>query len=475
MRDVPFETLAYPLPLADPLQALGAIADLPQPFLLASTLPGPRARWSFFGADPFESFRGGRWDEAAAAWRAARRGARSRRAPFTGGAVGYWAYDFGRRLERWRNDPGDGTPAADDLGLPDFVLGLYDVVGAIDAARGQAWLFSSGRPETGPARARRARERLATFARRLEAAISSTPPAAAIAASIAPPHSTFERAAYLDAVARVRGHIARGDIFQANLSQRWSAAVAPTTRPGALGRALFEALARCSPAPHAAFLDLGDHAVVSASPERFLELRGDRVETRPIKGTRRRGVDTADDAARAVALAHSPKDRAENVMIVDVLRNDLGRVCETGSVEVPALCELERFPQVFHLTSTVTGTLRPGLDALDLLTACFPGGSITGAPKLRAIEIIDALEPVRRHIYTGAIGYLDWSGDADWNVAIRTATVTPRALHFAAGGGVTADSEPAAEYDETLDKAAGLMSALGALSGVRAGVTEVAR
>ena len=442
MRDAPFETLACPLPLADPLAALDAIADLPQPFLLASTLPGPRARWSFFGADPFQSFRGGRWEVAAAAWRAARSTARSRRAPFTGGAVGYWAYDFGRRLERWR---------------------------------GQGWLFSSGRPETGPSRASRARERLATFARRLEAAAAAAPPPAAFAASIATPRSKVERAAYLDAVTRVREHIARGDIFQANLSQRWSASLESLTRPGAAGRALFEALARCSPAPHAAFLDLGDHAVISASPERFLELRGDRVETRPIKGTRRRGADRAEDEARAEALAHSPKDRAENVMIVDVLRNDLGRVCETGSIGVPALCELERFPQVFHLTSTVTGRLRHGLDALDLLTACFPGGSITGAPKLRAIEIIDALEPVRRHIYTGAIGYLDWSGDADLSVAIRTATATPRALHFAAGGGITADSEPAAEYDETLDKAAGMMSALRALSGTSAGLPQVAR
>ena len=475
MRDAPFETLACPLPLADPLAALDAIADLPQPFLLASTLPGPRARWSFFGADPFQSFRGGRWEVAAAAWRAARSTARSRRAPFTGGAVGYWAYDFGRRLERWRGDPRDGTLAVDDLGLPDVALGLYDVVGAIDHARGQGWLFSSGRPETGPSRASRARERLATFARRLEAAAAAAPPPAAFAASIATPRSTFERAAYLDAVTRVREHIARGDIFQANLSQRWSASLESLTRPGAAGRALFEALARCSPAPHAAFLDLGDHAVISASPERFLELRGDRVETRPIKGTRRRGADRAEDEARAEALAHSPKDRAENVMIVDVLRNDLGRVCETGSIGVPALCELERFPQVFHLTSTVTGRLRHGLDALDLLTACFPGGSITGAPKLRAIEIIDALEPVRRHIYTGAIGYLDWSGDADLSVAIRTATVTPRALHFAAGGGITADSEPAAEYDETLDKAAGMMSALRALSGTSAGLPQVAR
>jgi para-aminobenzoate synthetase component 1 len=200
--------------------------------------------------------------------------------------------------------------------------------------------------------------------------------------------------------------------------------------------------------------------VVSASPERFLELRDTRVETRPIKGTRPRGRTPAEDEALARELEASAKDRAENVMIVDVLRNDVGRVCTTGSVRTLALCELERFPQVFHLTSTVTGVLEPKLDAIDLLHACFPGGSITGAPKIRAMEIIERLEPVRRHLYTGAIGYLDWRGDADWSIAIRSALVTPGAIRFAAGGGITADSDPEAEYEETLNKAAGLRAAL---------------
>ena len=189
---------------------------------------------------------------------------------------------------------------------------------------------------------------------------------------------------------------------------------------------------------------------MSASPERFLELKARRVETRPIKGTRPRGEDAAGDVRLARELLASEKDRAENVMIVDVLRNDLGRVCDMGSVCTVRLCELETFPQVFHLTSTVEGRLRDGADAFDLLHACFPGGSITGAPKLRAIELLEGIEPVRRHVYTGSIGYVDWRGDADWNIAIRTALVTRQAIHFAAGGGVTSDSDPAAEYEETL-------------------------
>jgi para-aminobenzoate synthetase component 1 len=205
--------------------------------------------------------------------------------------------------------------------------------------------------------------------------------------------------------------------------------------------------------------------VLSASPELFLRRRAERVETRPIKGTRPRGDTPLEDARLAAELQASSKDRAENVMIVDVLRNDLGRVCEPGSVTVPELCALERFPQVWHLTSTVLGTLRAGLPPLELLHACFPGGSITGAPKLRAIEILDSLEPVRRHLYTGAIGWIGWDGDADWSIAIRTAIATPEALYWSAGGGITADSDPDAEYRESLAKAEGLRLALGRVVG----------
>ena len=370
--------------------------------------------------------------------------------PFTGGVVGYWSYDYARRLERLPQF------AAEDLRLPDFALGFYDVVGAYDHDTQQTWLFSSGLPLDGDEAWTRAHERLTQFRARL---LGPGRPPVSIERSAEPPpvRGTFQAASWRAAVHAVQEHIRKGDIFQANLAQRWQV---PLGNALALAPSLYESLAQVSPAPFAAYLEHDDHVVMSASPERFLELRGEYVETRPIKGTRPRGATPAEDDRLAEELLASPKDRAENVMIVDVLRNDLGRVCETGTVNAAAICELERFPQVLHLTSTVTGRLREGLDAFDLLHGCFPGGSITGAPKLRAMEIIERLEPVRRHVYTGAIGWVGWDGDADWNVAIRTATATASGITFHAGGGITADSDPDAEYEETLDKAEGIRRAL---------------
>jgi para-aminobenzoate synthetase component 1 len=449
--------------LPSPLDALRSLAHLPYPFLLHSSAPGGRARWSFFGADPFAVFGPADYEEARRVWRtfAAPRAdgpAELAGIPFTGGAVGYWAYDFGRRLERLP------SLAADDLGLPDVLIGLYDVVGAYDHERRRGYAISTGLPLSGEAGAARAEERLRWFAGRLAAAAGPGPALPPRRERVAHPVSTFTADGYRAGVQRVKDLIAAGEIFQANLSQRWTLPVAAAS-PARRALALAASLAAHSPAPHAAFLAAPDHAIASASPERFLELRGRRVETRPIKGTRPRSADAAEDRRLADELKASLKDRAENVMIVDVLRNDLGRVCETGSVGAEALCELEAFPQVFHLTSTVTGTLAAGRDAFDLLHACFPGGSITGAPKIRAMEVLERLEPVRRHLYTGGIGYLDWSGDADWSIAIRTLTVKPEAVYFSAGGGITADSEPDAEYRETLDKAEGMRLALEALAG----------
>ena len=448
-------------PAADPLAALAA---LPRAFALRSSLTdaGARmrqARWSLFGADPFETFRAGPADPVArfralAPLAAPCDEARALGIPFTGGLVGYWAYDFGRRLERLPE------LARDDLGLPDLCASLYDVVVAHDHDGGRTWLCSSGLPAAGEARVARAHERLERFANLLESAAPATPPEPPRLARTAT--STFTAAGYRRAVDDVREAIRRGDIFQANLSQRWTLPLEGAHRHAL---ALDAALRGHTPSPFAATLLFSDHAVLSASPELFLRRRGAEVTTRPIKGTRPRGADAVRDAELAAELRASAKDHAENVMIVDVLRNDLGRVCETGSVAVPELCALERFPQVWHLTSTVTGRLREGLDALDLLHACFPGGSITGAPKIRAMEILEALEPVRRHLYTGAIGWLGWDGDADWNIAIRTAVATEHALHWSAGGGVTADSDPAAEYQETLAKAEGLRAALSSVLG----------
>ena len=439
-------------------------------FVLHSSLPDSRSRWSFFGADPFAVFGPADYDAAIALWREGRRAigaAPESLPPFTGGLVGCWSYDFGRRLERLP------SVARNDVDWPDAWLAAYDVVGAFDHTTHRAWLIADPPASVDPAGAR---AKLEGFARRLEHPAAVLP--ARAFATPARTRSTFTAGAYQRAVEAVREHIRRGDIFQANLSQRWTLPLDRAARreaPATHARRLFAALAETSPAPFSAFVDLGDFAVASSSPERFLSVAGSRVETRPIKGTRPRGHDAASDAENAAALLASGKDRAENVMIVDVLRNDLGRVCRTGSVEVLELCALESFPQVHHLTSTVAGELAAGRDAIDLLHACFPGGSITGAPKLRAMEILEALEPVRRHLYTGAIGWLGWNGDADWNIAIRTAMVTREAIHFAAGGGITADSDPDAEYRETLDKAEGLRRAIAALAGPVALVEEEAR
>jgi para-aminobenzoate synthetase component 1 len=266
--------------------------------------------------------------------------------------------------------------------------------------------------------------------------------------------STFTRAAYQDAVARVIEYILAGDIFQANLSQRLEAPLVGTPLE------LYRRLRSRNPAPFSAFLDFGDLVVASSSPERFLRAADGHVEARPIKGTRPRGVGPEHDAALALALAESDKDRAENVMIVDLLRNDLSRVCEPGSVRVPELFALEQYATVHHLVSTVVGDLVPTRDAADLLRAAFPGGSITGAPKVRAMQIIAELEPTRRGVYCGAIGYWSVTGALDTSIVIRTYLVLGDAVYFQVGGGVVADSEPEQEYRETLDKAQGLIAAL---------------
>jgi para-aminobenzoate synthetase component 1 len=266
--------------------------------------------------------------------------------------------------------------------------------------------------------------------------------------------SNFSCEEYLKAVERAKEYILAGDIFQVNLSQRFEADL--TIPP----YELYRRLRRINPAPFASYLNFAGVSVVSASPERFLKLQGDWVETRPIKGTRPRGKSAEEDRALAQELLSSIKDRAENVMIVDLERNDLGRVCRYGTVRVVELAILETYPTVFHLTSTVRGRLCPDKTRIDLLKATFPGGSITGAPKVRAMEIIDELEPTRRSVYTGSIGYLSFSGEMDLNIVIRTFLVKEGKAYFQVGGGIVYDSEPEAEYEETLDKAKALFQAL---------------
>jgi para-aminobenzoate synthetase component 1 len=406
--------------------------------------------------------------------------------PFQGGAAGYIAYDFGAKLERLP------APRFDDLAIPDLVLGVYDWVVAWDHAAERCWIISTGIPESGERRARRAHERLAMVRSRLaggerwwtphdyNVASPRTPaPRDGSRSPYAPPpsramapsypvdgvahareielRSSFTHAGYLAAVSRVRDYIVAGDIFQANLTQRLEA---PLREPP---WSLYRRLRTVNPAPFAAYLDMAGVRVLSASPERFLRVdAGGAVEARPIKGTRPRGIHPVHDAALGRVLSESAKDRAENLMIVDLLRNDISRVCAPGSVRVPDLFALEHYSTVHHLVSTVTGTLEAGRDAIDLLLAAFPGGSITGAPKVRAMEIIAELEPSRRGVYCGSVGYISITGAMDTSIVIRTYLALGARVYFGVGGGIVADSDPEEEYRESFDKARALVSALAA-------------
>ena len=371
--------------------------------------------------------------------------------PFQGGWIGWFSYELGTAFDRITRHGNEPCP------VPDIAIGLYDWVIAWDRHAGSAWLVSTGIDATGAVDMLRARQRADSVLERWHA----EPRAESVVGSTslpARPRSDFEGAAYQAAVSRVIEYVLAGDLFQANLAQRFTAPF------GGDPLALYQNLRATSPAPMAAFVRRGDVSVVSASPERFLRLDmpSRRVETRPIKGTRPRHPDPARDAELAHALAASAKDRAENVMIVDLMRNDLSRACRAGSVQTPSLCALESHPTVHHLVSTVTGELRAECDALDLLATTLPGGSITGAPKLRAMEIISELEPVARNVYSGSIGWIGLDGAMDTSIAIRTVTIANQLASFHAGGGITAQSIPADEYQESLDKAQALIAALGA-------------
>jgi para-aminobenzoate synthetase component 1 len=359
--------------------------------------------------------------------------------PFSGGAIGYFGYDLGRR---WEHLP---SHAQDAENLPEMAVGVYDWALVVDHERRQTWLVGQGRdPAT--------RARWPTLVERFRAAgapPSRDPFEAADAAS-----SNMDRVLYTAAFKRIKQYIRAGDCYQVNLAQRFSV----KTR-GALWLA-YDRLRRINPAPYGAYLNTPYAQVLSASPEQFLTLRDGHVETRPIKGTSARGADAAMDRAAGLKLQNSAKDRAENLMIVDLLRNDIGKNCVPGSVKAPKLFSLESFATVHHLVSTVSGRLKPGRDALDLLRGCFPGGSITGAPKLRAMEIIEELEPNRRGVYCGAIGYLGFDGNMDTNIAIRTLVHANGMARFWAGGGIVAESELEAEYQETFDKAAAMLRLL---------------
>jgi len=373
--------------------------------------------------------------------------------PFTGGAVGYLSYDLCHFIERLP------ATATDDLELPECYFGFYDLILAFDNLQNKTYVVSTGFPELNESeRTARAEKRLGEMKGKITTAPDPTTSAPPMATS-----SLIEQVAlkggfthqeYVAAVEKARQYIIAGDIFEVNLSQRFETELSITPYE------LYRRLRQINPAPFACYLNFDEVTVVSASPERFLRTRGDWVETRPIKGTRPRGKTPEEDATLASQLKNSTKDRAENIMIVDLERNDLGRVCRYGTVNVTELAILEVFPTIFHLTSTVEGRLREGKNCIDLLKATFPGGSITGAPKVRAMEIIDELEPTRRSVYTGGIGYLSFNDDIDLNIAIRTFLIKGNKAYFQVGGAVVYDSDPEAEYQETLDKARALIDAL---------------
>ncbi|MHB0889317.1 aminodeoxychorismate synthase component I [Acidithiobacillus sp.] len=352
--------------------------------------------------------------------------------PFVGGAVGYLAYDFGLELQGIGHHGGGS--------LPEISLGIYDGAYVVDHERRQAWLTSLD----STARSRERWSHRVDHFSRPPAESASVPPFRLRE----PVQARWSWADYAAAFARVQDYIHAGDCYQVNLAQAFSAAC--TGHPWSLYRDLREVNA----APFAAYLALPQGAILSLSPERLLTLRDSRMEARPIKGTRPRLPDPEADLRMIEALLHSPKDRAENIMIVDLLRNDLGRVAAIGSVTVPELCRLESFAHVHHLVSSVRAQLAPGADAISALQAVFPGGSITGAPKHRAMEIIAELEAGPRGMYCGSIGYMDVAGTMDMNIAIRSLTVANGCVTFWAGGGIVADSRAAAEYQECLDKVA---------------------
>ncbi|MCC7305281.1 MAG: aminodeoxychorismate synthase component I [Alphaproteobacteria bacterium] len=352
--------------------------------------------------------------------------------PFQGGAAGMFGYELARGIERL---PEHGQHNPD---MPDMAVGIYDKIIAFDHGQEKAWIIVQAE---GDAEAEKKYAYTAGLMKDTEEAFVPGEPVEW--------RSNFTRESYKDAVARVIEYIYEGDIFQANLAQKFEADLPEGFDP----YTHYMNLRAVNPAPFAAYMNLGNIKIASASPERFLQVRQEKVVTKPIKGTKPRGTNPAEDSKYRAELERSEKDKAENTMIVDLLRNDLSKTCEKESVNVEKLCAIESFASVHHMVSTISAALKAEHSALDLLRACFPGGSITGAPKVRAMEIISAMENTRRGPYCGALGYIGADGGMDMNILIRTLAYEGNTVSFHAGGGITAESNPGAEYQETLDKA----------------------
>lgn len=436
----------------EPFPTLQHLLDLPAPLLLESTTrDGRLGRYSFLMADPvrwFERdtvlFGDDPFGEIAMALAEFSHSRIPGLPPFQGGVAGLLGYELGQAFERLPSPPSPRNA------LPVLAVGLYPWVIAWDHVQGRAWLIAHGDANHS------AEDRAARVFHRLQHRSASVP---TLPLSLSPPLprfpcSTFSRESYGHAVERIIEYIRAGDLFQANLSQQF------TLPTGDQPSVIYERLRQTNPAPFSAFFAHDDWAIASSSPERFLRVENGCVETRPIKGTRPRGQGRDEDQRLRDELAASEKDRAENIMIVDLLRNDLSRVCRPGSVLVPELCMVESYETVHHLVSTVTGELEPGRGVWDLLAATFPGGSITGAPKIRAMEVIAELEPVTRGPYCGSLFYAGFDGACDSNILIRTIVMRDGQCRIGAGGGVTALSDPVDEYEESLAKASGMLRAL---------------
>jgi para-aminobenzoate synthetase component I len=373
--------------------------------------------------------------------------------PFIGGAVGYLSYDLCHFIEQLPDT------AVDDIQLPECYFGFYDTILAFDNLEKKAYIISTGFPELDEdRRTARAVERMDEMEHIIiqgsDAGSYISDKSETVSGNNIMLEGNFTHEQYVDAVKKARDYIIAGDIFEVNISQRFvtDLFISPYE--------LYRRLRSINPAPFACYLGFDEATIVSASPERFIRMNGNWVETRPIKGTRPRGKTPEADRLLSEELLRSSKDRAENMMIVDLERNDLGRVSRFGTVKVTELAILETFPTVFHLTSTIEARLKEGKDCLDLLKAAFPGGSITGAPKVRAMEIIDEIEPTKRSVYTGSIGYLSFNGNLDLNIAIRTFIMKGNRAYFQVGGAVVYDSDPEDEYQETLHKGKALVDAL---------------
>jgi para-aminobenzoate synthetase component 1 len=385
-----------------------------------------------------------------------------------GGCFGYWGYDLKNFVE-----PKLSRRALNDLDLPDCCVGFYDSLVVFDHLLNKTWIVSTGLEADGSRSEQRARAQMEFWRSCLKEDSSSSATAAedfpfpfpadagrdgnreaSTSSTVSSLTSTLTRGEFISRVERALAYIRAGDIYQVNLSHRLQAPF-----PGS-GLDLFQRLGAISPAPYSAYLDLGDFQIASSSPELFLRLTGGQIRTRPIKGTRPRSPDPTRDAQLTYELQSSSKELAELVMITDLLRNDLGKVCEFGSVLVPELVRLERYAHVQHLVSTVEGRLRPNVTHFEAFASCFPGGSVTGAPKFRAMEIIDELEPNLRGPYTGALGYLGFNRESQLSIIIRAAICKNGNAYFHTGAGIVAESDPAAEYDETLAKAAGFLESL---------------